>query len=136
MMELTDALPALALKELELDAQGYPPHQVRAASRFALRQAEGVAMKAPAPYQEAVFLARLEDTLEAAGRWLDGNRRAAAEGDMESGVDRARRERRAHRGYRRMGLDGSPAADRWGERVEADKAGYAEFWKENGHGAT
>ena len=128
IMELHDLATAVALKELELSAQGYPPRQVAAAIRWAWRRAEGMASKAPPGSQEAVFVAIHSESLEASGRWLDGNAAAAAGGDMAQGLDRAVRDRKAQRGYKRLGVDGRHAVRRWKEGVPASKERYREFF--------
>jgi len=127
-MELNDLASALALKELELSAQGYQPHQVNAAIRFAWKRAEGVAIRAPQQHQQSVFLANVEQNLEACERWLAGNVQAAAEGDMDRGIDQAARDRRPLRGYQRMGVDGRYAVRRWKEGLPASKEGYRQFF--------
>lgn len=135
-MELEEVGGKLALKELELSAQGYPQHQVEAAIRYAWRRAHGVASKARTDLQQAVFLANLEENLEAAARWLDGNAQAAADRDMERGVDRAAREGKVERGYRRMGVDGRQASSRWRQGVPASKEGYKRFFGSQEEGDT
>ena len=127
-MELEEVGGKLALKELELSALGYPQHQVEAAIRYAWRRASGVASKARADLQQAVFLATLEEDLAAVVRWLDGNAQAAADRDMERGVDRAAREGKVERGYRRMGVDGRQASRRWRQGAPASKERYREFF--------
>lgn len=127
-MELIDVASVLAHKELELSAQGYHPHQVQAAIRLAWKQAEGTAIKASPQHQESVFLSCLERNLEASERWLAGNIQAAAEGDMDRGIDRAARERRPQRGYQRMGVDGRYASRRWQQGTPASKEHYREFF--------
>ena len=131
-MELQDVTTALALKELELSAQGYPPHQVQGAIRYAWGRARGVALKAPEEYREPLFVATLTENLEAAARWLEGNAQVAADGSRAHGLDLAVRERRPQRGYRRMGLDGRHAAQRWKEGVPASKQGYDRFFGAGG----
>ena len=88
-MKLEELPFALLSKELELEAQGYPERQIRAALRFAVKGAEGGAERAPPEAREATFVALVEQKLEAAAAWLDGNQRAARDGDMERGIDRA-----------------------------------------------
>ena len=127
-MELPDLPRILALKELELSALGYPPHQVDAAIRFAWKSAEGTAIRAPEEHQEAMFMVSLERKLESCERWLAGNIQAAADGDMDRGIDQAARDRRAQRGYARMGVDGRYAARRWKEGVPASKEAYRRFF--------
>ena len=127
-MELADVGGKLALKELELSAQGYPEHQVRAAIRYVWRRAQGMAAKALPDHREAVFLTIFEENLEAAARWLDGNALAAADQDMQRGVDRAARAGKVERGYRRMGVDGGRASGRWRQGVPASKIAYRRFF--------
>lgn len=127
-MELNELADALARKELELSAQGYPPHQIDAAIRFAWKRAQGVALRAPEQHQQSVFLAHVELALESCERWLAGNVQAAADGDMDRGIDQAARDRRPQRGYKRMGVDGRYAVRRWNEGLPASKEGYRQFF--------
>lgn len=131
-MDLEDVTTALAQKELELTAQGYPPHQVTGAVRWAFNRARGMAIKAPEETQVPLFVAILTENLEAAADWIEGNARAAAEGDMAHGVDLAVKEKRPQRGYRRLGVDGRRAAARWKEGVPASKEKYRQFFGAGG----
>lgn len=128
MSGFESASEALTIKHMQLVAAGYSVEHADAAVSYAHNRAGGMASKASPAHQEGVYLTALYESLEGCARWIDGNNRAAREGDQARGIDLAVDEQRVTRGYRRWGYDGPVNEAGRAAEIAESKGAYAKYW--------